>query len=213
MLVADIVRRVRETTGDNAALQFSQHTITDWINDAIREIVVSNTLLQAKATATQVKDRSTYTLPDDIFKVHSVFSDDTKLELLSLGEYEDRNFSKSETGQPTVACIYAGQLELFPIPDKQGVLNVNYSKMPKQIHYVESGANTGWAPTQPDIPVAFHNRIVTYCMAQVALQDSDYALYQSLKVEFDTGVVSLDHLKNQTEQHYPYMTYVDWETY
>lgn len=215
MLIQDIVRRIRETTGDTAVVQFSNETLTDWINDAIREIVTNNSLLQAKATAVQVAGQKSYTLPEDIFKIHSMYSDTEKLEILSLGEFEDRDFDLTETGNPTVACIYAGKVDLFPTPSKAGSIYVNYSKMPKEVVYISEGVSsaTAWVPSTPDIPVAYHNRIVTYCLAQVALQDSDYALYQALKSEFETGVFSLDHVKNQTEQHYPYITTVDWEMY
>lgn len=211
MLVQDIVRRVREAVGDTAVLQFSNATLTDWINDAQRRCVEENSLLQAKATATLTVDQTTYTLPDDIFKVHSILVDTTYIELLSLNEFEARNYDLTLKGPPTVGCIYAGKLDLYPIPDKTGKMAVNYTKNPKDIRYINDGTNEGYSPNTLEIPSSFHSRVVTYCMAQVALQDDDYAKYQAMMQEFITGVVDLNHLKNQTESVYPYQTYVEWE--
>lgn len=213
MLVQDIVRRVREISGDTAVLQYSNATLTDWINDAVRECAVQNSLLQAKASASQVSGQRLYTLPDDIFKIHSIISDTEKLEVLSLVEWEDRNFDLTAVGQPKVASVYAGKLELYPIPDKAGTIYVNYIKNPKEIRYINDGTNEGYSPNQPDIPVAYHSRLVTYCLAQIAQQDDDYPKYQAMMSEFNTGVVDLNHIKNQTEAHYPYQQYVEWETY
>jgi hypothetical protein len=211
MLVQDIVRRVRDTAGDSAVLQFTNSTVTDWLNDAIRECVQQNTLLQIRGQALLYKDKREYTLPDDIFKIHSVYVDTAKLELLSLEEYENRNYDLTAVGRPDACCVYAGKLDLYPIPDTEGKLYVNYSAQPKEIRYINDGTNEGYSPNSPQIPLEFHSRLVTYCLAQVALQDDDYAKYQAMMSEFTTGVVDLNHLKNQTEAHYPYQTYIDWE--
>jgi hypothetical protein len=211
MLVSDIVRRVRESVGDSAVLQFSNATLTDWINDAVRECVQTNSLLQAKAEAATVVNQKTYTLPGDIFKIHSVLVDTTLIELLSLNEFEAKNYDLTRKGDPTVGCIYAGKLDLYPTPDKIKPIYVNYTKTPKEVRYINDGTNEGYSPNSVEIPVAFHNRIVTYCLAQVALQDDDYMKYQAMMQEFTTGVVDLQHLKNQTESVYPSITYVEWE--
>lgn len=211
MLVQDIVRRVREISGDTAIVQFSNATITDWINDGIRECVQNNSLLETKANGLTVVDQRTYTLPEDIFKVHSILVDTEYLEILSLHEWESRSFDLTAKGAPTVGCVYAGKLDLYPIPEKVSPLYVNYTRIPKEIRYINDGTNEGYSPNSPEIPAAFHSRLVTYCLAQVALQDDDYAKYQATMLEFETGVVSLQHLKNQTEATYPYFTYVEWE--
>lgn len=211
MLVGDVVRRVRESAGDTAVLQFGNSTIIDWINDAQRRCVEENSLLQVRATAVMVVDQSSYTLPEDMFKVHSVLVDTTSLELLSLAEFQARNYDLTLKDTPTVGCIYAGKLDLYPKPNKAGSIYVNYTKTPKEIRYINDGTNEGFSPNNFDIPVAFHSRIVTYCLAQVALQDDDYQKYQALMQEFLTGVVDLSHLKDQTEAAYPSITYVEWE--
>ena len=212
MLVSDVVRRVRESAGDSAVLQFGNATLTDWINDAQRRCVEENSLLQAAAEAVLSVDQNVYTLPEDIFKVHSVLvNNQNYLDLLTLDEFEARNYDRTYKGSPAVGYIYAGKVTLYPIPDTAGTLNVNYTRSPKEIRYINDGTNEGYSPNNFEIPVAFHSRIVTYCLAQVAMQDDDYGKYQALMQEFITGVVDLSHLKNQTEAAYPSITYVDWD--
>lgn len=209
MLVADIVRRVRESAGDIAVLQFTNSTLTDWINDAIRECVIENSLLQARATTSTVVSQAEYNLPTDIFKLHSVTVDGYKLEVLTLEQWQERNASGSGTVIPTGAAfncyIYAGVLTLFPTPDTVKTLVINYTKQPAAITR-SAGPPEVWTPTSPVIPEEYHNRIVSYCLAQVAMQDDDYDKYQALMMEFKTGVIDLKRAKDQEEDLYPFIS-------
>lgn len=211
MQIADIVRRVRESAGDSAVLQFSNETLTDWINDGVRECVVENSLLQGRGTANTAVGKYEYTLPTDIFKIHSVYVDGKKVPILTLSEWEDRGFNFTDKGTPEYACAYAGKITLYPNPSVVVPFVVNYSKNPIEHQYVTNGSQEAWTPDKPLIPEAFHSRLVTYCLAQVALQDDDYAKYQAMMSEFKTGVADLKHLKDQTENLYPFMHYVDWD--
>lgn len=209
MNVADIVRRVRESAGDIAVLQFTNSTLTDWINDAVRECVIENSLLQARATSGTVIGQADYTLPTDIFKLHSVTVDGYKLETLTLEQWQERNASGSgttiPTGAPFTCYIYAGVLTIFPTPNVVKTLVVNYTKQPAAITY-SVGPPEVWTPTAPAIPEEYHNRIVSYCLAQVAMQDDDYDKYQALMAEFKTGVIDLKRAKDQEEDLYPFIS-------
>jgi hypothetical protein len=206
MLISDIVRRVREATGDLAVLQFTDATITDWINDGIELCVEENSLLQGKGVSNTVVNQKDYVLPVDIFKIHSVYFDEDKLRVLTLSEWEDLDLQRVEYGTPKYACIYAGVLSLSPTPDSVKPLTINYSKHPAVITFTPPST---WLPAAPPLPTSFHNRIVTYCLAQVALQDDDFAKYQALLSEFRSGVMDLKHLQDQTENLYPYNHYVE----
>lgn len=210
MLVSDIVRRVRETAGDSTAIQFSNATLTDWINDGIRESVIENSLLQAKASSSTVANQSEYVLPADIFKLYSVYVDGIKLRVLTLQEWEEycqgANYNSSSTALvPSVGYQFAGVLNLWPTPSGVTTLTINYSKIPATINH-SVGPPEAWLPNEPAIPAAFHNRLVTYCLAQVALQDDDYTKYEALMIEFKTGVRDLSHAKDQQDDLYPFIS-------
>lgn len=212
MLVADIVRRVRDSAGDTAVLQFTQATLTDWINDAVRECVLENSLLQAKVTTSTVIDQADYSLPENIFKIHSVIYNGYKLEILTREQWEDRNASEPETGTDTTQTspfqcyIYAGFLTLWPTPNAVNTLVLNYTKMPETITHSTSAGADVWAPNIPPIHEAFHSRIVHYCLAQVAMQDDDFDKYTALMEGFKSGVMDLKHIKDQEEDLYPFIS-------
>lgn len=205
MLVSDIVRRVRDAAGDLAVLQFSQTTLTDWINDGIRECVIENSLLQSRATSATVIGQTDYTLPADIFKLHSVYADGYKMEVMTLEEWEQSNTGvhggTPESGSQQFQCyVYAGVLTLWPSPTTVVPLVVNYTKLPTAITYT-SGPDT-WVPASPAIPEAFHNHVVAYCMAQVALQDDDLNKYTLFMGQFKSGVIDLKSVR-ETDDLYP----------
>lgn len=207
MKVEDVVKRVRSSAGDLTALQFDNSTLLDWINDGVRECVIENNLLQARARSRTSVGRDNYNLPDNIFKIHSVTVDGMKLEVLTLEQWEERNASESGqkggNNEPFQCYIFAGVLTLWPPPATEKELVINYTKMPPSIKYNESPE--GFVPCDLPIPEAFHNRIVTYCLAQVAFQDDDFVRYQSLMLEFTTGMRDLKNI-DQTEDLYPFIS-------
>lgn len=209
MLVSDIVRRVRDAAGDLNVLQFTQATLTDWINDGIRECVIENSLLQAKATSATVIGQTEYVLPADIFKIHSVYTDGYKLEVQTLEQWEQYNTGNhgatpDENPNQYVCYVYAGVLNLWPKPTAVVPLVINYTKLPAAITYT-AGPDT-WVPASPTIPEAFHNHIVAYCLAQVALQDDDMNRYNMLMGQFKSGVIDLKHIKDTEEDLYPFIS-------
>lgn len=206
MLVSEIVKRVRDAAGDTNVLQFSQPTITDWINDGIRECVLENSLLQARGSSSTVVGQGEYTLPPDIFKLHSVYYNKAKLEILTLEQWEARYNTEDvpPNGTPLVCYVYANSLTVWPSPDSIHDLQINYTKLPVSITYT-SGPPEVWNPQSPAINEAFHSRLVAYCLAQVALQDEDNFKYNMLMTEFKTGVRDLQHMKDE-DSLYPSIT-------
>lgn len=208
MLVADISRRVRNAAGDLAVLQFTEATLVDWINDGIRECVIENSLLQAKATSNTVSGQSDYTLPIDIFKLHSVYADGYKLDIQTLEEWERINSNSRgapvDTGAQYTCYVYAGVLTLYPVPNVVVPLVINYTKLPSAITYT-AGTPPVYSPDTPNIPEAFHNHIVVYCLAQIALQDDDINRYTLLMNQFKSGMIDLKSINN-ADDLYPFIS-------
>ena len=195
MLVSDIVRRVRESAGDVSVIQVTNSTLTDWINDAIRECVVDQSLLQSKASSSTVISQTDYTLPSDIYKLHSVTYNGQKLRMLTREEWEEYYSGATPVGNatPQVCYKFADTLTLSPAPDDVQSLVIYYTKLPATIVWDGSGnAAADWSPQAPPINEAYHNRIVSYCLAQFALQDDDNYKYNLLMTEFRTGVKEID---------------------
>lgn len=187
MLVSDIISRVRNIAGDTAVLQFTDDSLIDWINDAMREIASDNQLLQISASQNTVVNQSEYSLPVDILKFHSVLYDGEDLRFIDLEQAKTEGYLTTSSGTPNVAWVWAGKLNLFPAPDAIKALKLIYTRNPAEVNL---------ATDTPEIPSSYHSRLVDYCLAQVAQQDDDMNRYTIKMQEFRTGV---QNLKDQPE--------------
>lgn len=200
---SEVIRRVRQIAGDLAVLQFTDAILADWINDGVRECVIENNLLQKTASSNTVIGTSTYTLPVDILKLYSVQVNNEKLRVLNYSEFEQMGAGapagNQTNGAPNIAYVWAGVLNLFPPPDTVVSLKINYISEPVDW----DGTNP--TNTTPPIPSSYHLRVVTYCLAQVALQDEDVNKYNQFMTMFQSGVINLSNQINQEEDIYPSM--------
>ncbi len=205
MTPQQLVSMVRNLAGDASANQFTNAMITEWLNAAQREIVVSNSLLQKTATSATVAGTFEYNLPTDIFKLHSVSVDGQTLAIRSIQNSQqvlDDIPVGNTKGHPETVYVWAGKMSFFPAPDAAYTIKVYYTCMPTNIVY----ADPTWTPNLFDVPESYHNRIVTYCLAQVALQDDDHNKYQVLMQEFQTGVIATQQQGQSEEDLYPFMS-------
>lgn len=199
MKLSAVINRVRNSAGDTDALQFTDASLLDWINDGIRECALSNNLLQKTATQLSVPGVGTYTLPNDILKLYTVRYDSTKLEVLTLEEFDQR-FSGAQgdtsVDTPGVCYIWAGSLHLYPTPSAEHNISIEYIYYPQEL-------STDNLDAELPLPVGYHSRIVDFCLAQVAQQDDDINRYASKMQEFYTGVQLLKDQPEYTEDLYP----------
>lgn len=195
MKVADVISRVRNIAGDTSALQFSNDTVLAWINDGVCECAMINNLLQKNATSNTVIGTENYTLPTDILRLHSVKYDSVKIKVLTLEEFDEQYTGADflTNGTPVTSYVWADQLTLYPPPDAVKELQVSYIYKPATLDV----ANI--ATDEIPLPVSYHQRIVDYCLAQVAQQDDDMNRYQLKMQQFTTGV---QDLKDQGESTY-----------
>ena len=203
MLASEIISRARLIAGDSNSLQVTDAQILLWLDDAIKEIVISNQLCQKTATQNLVVGTDTYTLPADIFKLHSVLVNAEKIPVYSLQEWEARNAgygagaSPIGNSQTLEAYVWAGNIVLYPPPDQTYQMKINYTYQPAALAAVGS---------TPDIPNTYHLRLVTYVLAQYALMDEDVNKYAALKQSFDAGVVDLRYQHEGEEDLYSFIS-------
>lgn len=203
MKYQEIITRVRNIAGDTAVLQFSNQMVIDWINDAVREVVIDNALLQKTATSNLVVGDTTYSLPTDIFKLHSITVNGEKIKVFTQNEHQELGAgpggTPTENGFPIQAYVWATELNLVPAPDDTYELKIYYTYDPGN-YVIDDLVND-----EPPIHQSYHARIVTYCLAQVALLDEDTYRYNGLIADFRAGVSELKSL-NQEEDQYPFIS-------
>lgn len=198
MKLSSVISRVRSSAGDTDALQFTDAQLLEWINDGIRECAVQNNLLQKRASSSTAVGNSEYPLPTDILKLYSIKYNGSKLQGLTLDEFDERysNVDGGSSSSPTVFYVWGGVLNLYPTPSSQGTLVVEYIYSPTDL------GSEDYEKELP-LPVGYHSRIVDFCLAQVAQQDDDINRYTAKMQEFTTGVSQLKDQPEYTEDVYP----------
>lgn len=192
MIVSDIKTRVRRKFGDEAAVQIDDADIVRWINDAQRDVVMKNeTVLQTASTSNAVANQQDYTLPANLLVLRGVHYKNTsapsyyKLQGMSFNEFDEQIDGWEGTlygpSTPTVYTVYAGSIKVFPIPVSSGTANFKlyYSRQPVDV--VADGDTI-------DLPLAYHNSIVDYCMAQAYEMDEDWNSANNSNATYDSRV-------------------------
>lgn len=200
MLVSEIATRVRNQFNDDAAIQVTDAHIMRWVNDAMREIALNNTLLQVKGTTTSIADETDYGIPDNLLSLHTVRYDGVKLKQYSLQE-ADGLISPGvavSSGTPEFFYIEAGNFVLYPAPDTTGtVITMIYTRQPTDVTLTSD---------TPEIPLEYHNRIVEYCLAQAAEMDGDSNLAMLKMQQFEGKVALAKHMSEEGADLYPSIT-------
>lgn len=205
--VNQILTRVTRQFGDQAGVQIDQTDIIRWINDAQREIVLQNQLLQAIATANLIPNQAAYTLPTDMLTMRSIKCDGRKLQPLSLSDAETAipDFDNTLTypiDLPQQFWIWANQLVLYPSPSSSAIqLKIYYTRQPVDVSQVSD---------TPELPPQYHNRIVEYCLQQAYELDENWQAADLKATQFSQGVNQLKENVDWVERDfYPMITSTD----
>lgn len=201
MLVSEIATRVKRQFGDESGVQITDADIIRWINDAQREIVAENGLLQTFATTSIIASQQEYVRPPDILSLRSIHLDGRKLTALSPQEAEEYLGSNTTpTGSPTTFWIWANKIFLYPTPTTAGTdnLRIFYSRMPQA---VDDLADT------PEIGIEHHGHIVEYCLLQAYEMDENWTAVEQKKRQFDEGLKELKGREDwSSRDFYPSIT-------
>jgi hypothetical protein len=193
LTVQNIADRARRQFGDAAGVLITDQAIFDWINDAMRECVLDNNLLQVKATALTVAGQANYGFPTDLLRLNHIAYDGEALDSTSVQEASKTIDSMDDTtnfarGTPQTYWVYGNEFFLYPAPNTAGkTLTSYYNRYPV---VVTALANT------PELPARYDNRLIEYCLAQAAELDDDPNKQQLKMQQFQAG---LDKAKDEEE--------------
>ena len=211
MIVSDILTRVKRSFGDESGVQITDDDIIRWINDGQRQIVMQNEgLLEKTAFSNAVKDQQEYSMPTDLLILQGLSyksPDDTayyKLKGLSwkqMNTYIDGfDGSAYDKATPIVYSIFASNLVLFPIPDRNQTsgIKIFYNRKPVD---VVSTTDT------PDLPILYHDVLVKHCLQQAYELDEDWDASQAKGTQMDADVALLRGRDTwKQEEMYPIIT-------
>jgi hypothetical protein len=184
--------RVRRQFGDTAGVVITDQAMYDWINDAMREIVLDQKLLRLKATSSTLIGQSNYGFPTDLLRLDHVSVDGEALEQTTTQQIsrtvenmdDSVNFPR---GTPEYYWVYGREIYLYPAPAAVKTITMYYYRNPTEVTAL---ANT------PELPAEYDNRIIEYCLAQAAELDDDDNRAQLKRQQFEIG---LDKTKDEQE--------------
>jgi len=208
----DIIKRVQRQFGDDVQAQITKEDIVRWVNDACIEIASNNATNQGvlKGQTAVEAGKTEYNLPSDILLLRSVRVNGIKMGHSTFDQITELpDFSETAVGTPLNYWVFDNKLYLYPGPsDSLGTVDIYYVKTP-DILTVEMGTK------EPDVPKAYHNRIVEYCIAQAAELDDNIAHYQMKMGQFKDNLQSLRQNSEQPEHDdfYPSISYIGEAVY
>lgn len=193
MIVSDVAIRCRRKFGDDYKTRVADADFYRWINDAQREIAVENKLLQKNVTQALAAGTSKYPVPADILQLHSITRNGFLLQGYQLNEFQALNEDSDAqvTGEVTSFTVWAGNIWIWPYPPTGTVTPGNIV-----IYYTRTPVDVDALSDSLDLPLIYHNRVVEYCLAQMAEFDEDREGYALKMQEFKVGVANT---KNETD--------------
>lgn len=192
LTVQKISDRVRRQFGDTGSVVITDQAMYDWINDAMREIVLDQKLLRVKSTSQTVIGQQNYGFPSDLLRLDHLSVNGEALDQTSTQEIgrtienmdDSINYPR---GVPSQYWVYGRELFLYPAPSSSTSMTIYYYRNPVE---VTAMVNT------PELPAEYDNRIIEYCLSQAAELDDDDTRAQLKRQQFDVG---LDRTKDEQE--------------
>lgn len=202
MIVTDVVNRVQRQFGDEASVQINEADIIGYINDACREIVIQNDMLQATGTMNSVVGTNSYAFPTDLIQVRTIYYDNQKLDFYKRTDYDEwvneNDPQETQSGNPTLFTRWGSSFILYPKPDAVKQIKLLYLQRPTQ---VTTGANT------IPVPDEYFNRVVEYCLQQAYQTDEDWEAASQMSGQFSDGLTRLkEHEMIGTTEYFPTIT-------
>jgi len=211
VIVSDIQTYVKRQFGDESGVQITDTDIIRWINSGQRHIVkVNEGLLEKVSTANTVVGQQAYALPTDCLILQSIsYKSNTDLSYFKLKGFTLNEFNEYidgwdgttyQQGLPNCYTIFAGNIDLFPIPDTSMTsgLKIYYTRKPVDI---VNPSDT------PDLPELYHEALVKFCLLRAYALDSDYYAQQLTSGELDSDIMTLRGRESwKQEETYPTIT-------
>jgi len=187
--VADVLTAVKRQFGDESGVQINDADIIRWANDGQREIVDTNTLVNAKVATTDViAGQDTYSMLtdpniDNIANITSIRYNGIVLRPITVQQAEDWGTTSPdrESGTPLGWYYEEGNVVLFPTPSVavNDGLKIRFTAYPDKL--VSNGDKLG-------IPDSYFNALVQYVIAQAYELDENAQMSQMKLAQFEKSL-------------------------
>jgi hypothetical protein len=203
--LSDVIRRVRSLSNEPVVRFYTDTEITDWVNDAARDIARRTEDLENISTTTRVMAAvGSYPAPADMIRLHRVEFQPVGSSQLYPIDVANRNeidniigFNPNiQSSYPWVCWLwgtpnngtYPLTISFYPIFATGGQLNLWYFRMPVRIGDPIATASNYNQPV--DVPEGWDDLVVNYAIYR-ALQKAKNPEWQVRKAEYEAQLVTM----------------------
>lgn len=206
MDVSTVIRKAQRRFGDTSGVLLSSNDWWDFINDAQLQIVrlTGDLLFTVSGPAA-----STFPLnfPSDMIRGERCTYSGQALSLITKDDLDARQIDETlYRDSPNFYYYYAGQVHLYPDPpvgDTQ-TATFTYWSMPTEV-ILNS--------TPLSVPVAYHEDIVTFCVARAHERNENWAQYERTMAEFNNALSSRKEEATIKDDTYQIIRDDPWDDY
>ncbi|ASZ72594.1 minor tail protein [Arthrobacter phage Nellie] len=203
--VGDVLTAVKRQFGDESGVQINDADIIRWTNDAQREIVDTNTLVNAKvATTDVVAGLDTYSMltdpsVDNISNITSIRYNGVLLRPITVQQAEEFAVTANDnktSGIPLAWYYEEGNVVLFPTPTDNVTdgLKIRFTAYPEDV--TNSGSMLG-------IPDSYFNALVQYVISQAYELDENAQMAQMKLAQFEKSLGMRQNKSTNQGSSYP----------
>jgi hypothetical protein len=198
--VADVMKAVKRSFGDESGVQLEESDIIMWINDAQDEIVKRNRILKATSSTVSVVGQQDYSFPsDNILQIESLHYNGVRLPNMSFAEAEEKVVGldpSASSGEPILWYEWGGKFSLYPVPQTAQTIVLYYTKSP---------AKVALSTDLLSVTDKYYQDVVRYVLQQAYEMDEDPNMSQLKQKQFDDSLNALGE-EERTAQNMTYST-------
>lgn len=202
--VAEVLRAVKRTFGDESSAQLENEDIIAWINDAQDEINNSNKVLKEQATVEVVAGAATHAFPSkNIQQIEALLFDGHVVKNVSYAQALTTHVGTTNTAPvPEVWYEWGGQFTFYPTPSVNGTITLIYTVRPQRVQ-MELSATLS-------LPDKYYQDIVRYVLQQAYLMDEALDLSSNQAQQFTQSLEAKGEEDNIAQQGtYQTITFID----
>lgn len=209
--VQDVIKEVKRTFGDEAAVQITDSDIVRWVNMAQGEIVMRNAELGAavvfvNSVANQIDYPVLANVPN-LLTIQSIHFKGRPLKNLTFQEAESYLMKGGDvvSGTPEIWYERGGVVSFHPpaSDSEDQVVKIYFNKSP----------DTVTAQSLLGLSDNYYNSIVSFVLKRAYLLDENANLAQLVNADFDTAVTRLQERSQSQTNAYPFIGVMEDESY
>lgn len=210
---SQLIQYCKRQFGDEAGIQITDSDIISWLNMAAIEICAKNSVIQGEATTAGISGTVSYELDfmPDVLRIEDVYYGSKKLDPVDKSTFlETIQRSVGEGGDPIYWYTWANSIKLWPVPNKDESLVIDYIKRPNVV-----GSGNDKLP----LPDLYYEQMCLFVMSKAYELDEDNEKSTSQRSLFENKLLEKNDLEKTMSGSFPiiqadagsaYMAWAGW---